>query len=239
RCKHCGQAMEVRRKAVPVANGAPVVPRALPVESDPGPTWEPLPANEELPEYTPPAAAPGTGPLVTALPAEEKYTGRGRYKGPKNRGWLKYAVLAVFFAGLAAGAVAVAKYRPELFKSATENLQQANNNEGQPGNGENPGTTPGENPPPIPGASGTFPRRMLAISIHSYLYANPLHNGESTDETKRTGTDAAINELAARWRVPKEQLYHLTDARLWEERRKPEPKPEPKNKPGAKEKAEE
>src|SRR5262245_23067501 len=85
RCKHCGQAMAVRRKAGPVANGAQVVPRALPVESDPRPTWEPLPGSDELPEFTPPASPAGTGPLVTALPAEERYTGRGRYKGPKNR----------------------------------------------------------------------------------------------------------------------------------------------------------
>src|SRR5262245_40876391 len=102
RCKHCGQAMEVRRKAA-VANGASAVPRALPVESDPPPTWEPLPASDELSEFTPPASPAGNGPLVTALPAEERYTGRGRYKGPKNRGWLKYAVLGLFFAGLAGG----------------------------------------------------------------------------------------------------------------------------------------
>src|SRR6059036_3155729 len=38
----------------------------------------------------------------------------------------------------------------------------------------NPGGGGGGTPPP----SGTFPRRMLAISIHSYLYANPLHNGD-------------------------------------------------------------
>src|SRR6476660_914067 len=71
RCKHCGQAMEVRRKSA-VVNGAPHVPRALPVESDPPPTWEPLPASEELPDFTPPSSAPGTGRLVTAFPAEKR-----------------------------------------------------------------------------------------------------------------------------------------------------------------------
>jgi hypothetical protein len=58
---------------------------------------------------------------------------------------------------------------------------------------------------------------MLAISIHSYLYANPLHNGESgyaQDDSRRSGTDSAIRRLADRWRIPNEQRYHLTDARL-------------------------
>jgi hypothetical protein len=74
---------------------------------------------------------------------------------------------------------------------------------------------------------------MLAISIHSYLYLNPLRNGESGlggDEARRTGTDAAVARLAERWRVPKDQLYHLTDVGVLEEKPadQPDAKPEPK-----------
>jgi hypothetical protein len=244
RCKHCGQSMEVRRKTPPatatVPTGPPPLPAARAVESTPKPTRQAGAATEELPEYTPPVVSPAASvpPVTAPLATQGRYTGRGRYKGPRNRNWLKYAVLVLFFAGLAGGAVAVAKYKPEwvdLLRGGQQ--QQANNNSDQPGDGTTTTTTVTEPPPPIPGASGTFPRRMLAISIHSYLYANPLHNGESNsprDEENKTGTDAAIVKLAERWRVPKEQLYHLTDAPLRDERRpKVEPKTVPKKK-GAK-----
>ena len=244
RCKHCGQTMEIRRKAASVAAatvpaGPPPVPRARAAEPPPVPS-KPLPANRELPEYTPPVAAAALPltPVVSPF-AEGKYAGRGRYKGPKNRGWVKYAVLGLFFAGLAGGAVAVAKYRPDVIDAIT-GKHQANNSTTTTTNGGVDTTTTGENPPPpAPGASGTFPRRMLAISIHSYLYANPLHNGESnraSDEGKPTGTHANVNKLAERWRVPKEQLYHLTDVPPPDEKRKKvEPKPDRKKKRATKE----
>jgi hypothetical protein len=237
RCKHCRHTMDVRRRvAVPVAARAASVPIALtaPMPVAPLPTWEPIPAtNGHLPEYAPiPVAAVPQARYVTAFDAAEKYAGRGRYRGPKNRGWIKYAVFGLLFLSLAGGAVALGYYRPGLFKSMTPP---------EPG-GEGPaiaGVQPGETPAPVPAASGTFPRRMLAISIHSYLYANPLHNGDSgfaADENRRTGTDAAISRLAERWRIPKEQLYHLTDAPLLEEKRR---KAEPKAGAGKKDAAEE
>jgi hypothetical protein len=111
---------------------------------------------------------------------------------------------------LGGGTIAVLAAKPGLFKSSptTESVQAGGKGEGQTGGAGTPGEA---------AASGTFPRRMLAISIHSYLYANPLHNGDSgfgIDESRRSGTDAAIRRLAERWKVPKDQLYHLTDARL-------------------------
>ena len=45
-----------------------------------------------------------------------------------------------------------------------------------PGGGGGTVNSGGGGDPPV---AGTFPRRMLAISIHSYLYANPLHNGDT------------------------------------------------------------
>ena len=107
--------------------------------------------------------------------------------------------------------MALAAVKMGLFKSRTSRAAYRGRRQWPRRNGI------GQRRPVEPAGNGAFPRRMLAISIHSYLYANPLHNGDSgfaMDDAKRTGTDAAVRRLAERSRVPKEQLYHLTDARL-------------------------
>src|SRR5262245_10363337 len=201
RCKHCRHVMEVR----------PKVPLAVPVVANGAvsPTWEPLPDHSNLPAYTPPVAPPArVNKYVSAFDTQDKYTGRGNYSGPRNRGWIKYVAVGLLFAGLAGGAATFAYFQPKLSNFFNENTPGHN----EP---ENPGAGGGG---PVVATPGIFPRRMLAISIHSYLYANPLHNGQSggvaSDEPGKSGTDAAIRRLAERWRVPKEQLYHLTDGRL-------------------------
>lgn len=235
RCKHCGNAMQVQPKAAPArapVAPAPVpaawqaAPAAVPLAAAPAPTWEPLP-DAGLPEYVPPAgpAAMPVAPAprssyVSAFDAKDRYSGRGQYKGPGGKGWVKYAVVGGLFLALAGGAGALVLLKPGLFKSSPTEPA------GPPANSGGGGTGGGGG-----GDAGVFPRRMLAISIHSYLYANPLHNGDSgfaLDDARRSGTDAAVRRLADRWKVPKDQLYHLTDARLIGEAKEPAPKAEPK-----------
>src|SRR5262249_37339223 len=146
--------------------------------------------------------APRANNYVSAYDTRDKYTGRGRYSGPR-RGWVKYVAVGFLFAALAGGTAAVAYLRPGLFSSG-------GNNSTGPAEPENPGgggTASGGGGGPSTAASGVFPRRMLAISVQNYLFANPLYNGEG-------GADAALDRLRERWRVPKDQYYHLTDARL-------------------------
>ena len=225
RCKHCGHAMQIRAADIPtaaVAVAAPAVPMALAA----APTWEPLPAS--LPEFIPHAApAALTAPLpeaprakyVSAFDTRDKYRGRGNYRGPKKKTWLKYVVLGTVLV-LVTGLGVFGAYKAGLLTNggtpAPGGAPETPPVAGGSGSGGEPGTQP----------AGTFPRRMLAISIHSYLYANPLHNGDSgyaVDESRRSGTDAAVHQLAQGLRVPKEQLYHLTDAPLLGEK-KTEPK---------------
>src|SRR5262245_6250561 len=121
RCKHCRHVMEVRRK----------VALAVPVGAPP-PTWEPLSDDANLPEYTPPVApAPRANNYVSAYDTRDKYTGRGRYTGPRRR-WVKYVAVGFLFAALAGGSAAVAYLRPGLFGSG-------GNNPTGPGEPENPG----------------------------------------------------------------------------------------------------
>lgn len=189
----------------------------------PSPAWEPLP------EYTPPvataplpqavpravgpapvAAAPVSSSYVSAFDTRDRYEGRGkRYGGPKNSGWIKYAVLAFLFLGLAGGAGALYHFKPELFNGQsnepTKEVAQENK-AGVPKNGSNSTDN-------TQATTGIFPRRMLAISMHNYLYANPLHNGESSFalSEENSGNDFLIRRLAEKWYVPNDQIFHLTD----------------------------
>jgi hypothetical protein len=62
--------------------------------------------------------------------------------------------------------------------------------------------------PELRSKTAAFPRRMLAISINQYLYANPILFGA----TQRSPA-ALLDRLADKWRIPRDQLYLLTDAK--------------------------
>lgn len=223
RCKHCGHAMLVRP-------ASEMVPMATPVDvsaGEPRPTWEPLPEYTPLVNGLPTQAPdPARAKYVSAFDAGDRHRGRGQYRGPRKGRLVKVAALGAVLV-LVGGLGFFGASKTGLFKKG----------EGSTGGGE-------ESPKPVAGngehiqpASGPFPRRMLAISIHSYLYANPLHNGDSgfaEDDNRKSGTDAAVRRIAERWRVPKDQLYHLTDAPVLGEKGAEPPKPEPKAVPAKK-----
>ncbi len=58
-----------------------------------------------------------------------------------------------------------------------------------------------------PGAE-QFPRRMLAISVNQYLYANPILFG-----SPKRSPAALLERLSDKWRIPRDQLFLLTDAK--------------------------
>jgi hypothetical protein len=208
RCKHCGNAMQIRRKDPVGASSGPGTQ----------PMWEPLP--EDLPDFTP--AVTSSKPIpktdyVSPYGEKPKHMGTGRaYRGPANK-WTKPIVLAILFLSIAVGAGVTYKLKPGLFNPNAPKDDQTSNSNKDTGDSN---TTPGANPgTPALNVGGAFPRRMLAISVHSYLYANSLYNGDNGgDETNRTGTDASIRKLAERWRIPKDQIYHLTDAAVVEKK---------------------
>jgi hypothetical protein len=61
-----------------------------------------------------------------------------------------------------------------------------------------------------PRPAAPFPRRALVISVHNYLYANPVHNGMPL-----AGADNLKNfverGLMAKLRIPPNQIAHLSD----------------------------
>lgn len=58
-------------------------------------------------------------------------------------------------------------------------------------------------PQPAP----VLPRRLLAVSVNQYLYANPTQFG-----TPKRNVAAWVERLADKWRIPREQAVLLTDS---------------------------
>jgi hypothetical protein len=69
--------------------------------------------------------------------------------------------------------------------------------------------TPTETPTrPTETGPVTFPRRALLISVHNYLYANPIVDGDKDT----VNLDRFINSLSRGLRIPLTQIVHLSDA---------------------------
>src|SRR5262249_4765975 len=162
-------------------------------------------------------------PTISA--AGQRYSRRGSYKGPRrNNGVVKWIALGavVLLVGGVLGAVAL---KPQWFKgkpsetSVTEGKKSdpaevgPRSNGGGPTGGERPGTDSTGNRPPKEDRSALSPRRMLAISINNYLYANPLQFGLSVAARDNDRRDfyRAADLLAEGWRIPKSQRYFISD----------------------------
>jgi Caspase domain len=69
-----------------------------------------------------------------------------------------------------------------------------------------PPKKPNEKPPP---SSGVFPRRALIISIHNYLYANPIHFG---DPGSPRSPGRNFHTLLGR--LPRQNSFHISPAQI-------------------------
>lgn len=126
---------------------------------------------------------------------------------------------------LAGGAIAVAVFKKDEWfgdkkPGGTDNDQAKN--DGKEGN--NPGTgnndpkkgsikvEEGKKPAAV-AVHGPMPRRLLAISISNYLYLNPLQYGYNAveKESERKDFFKAMDRLAQGWKIPRDQVYYITD----------------------------
>ena len=134
----------------------------------------------------PPAQNPeNLKPLVEPIdynPAYEeagtRYSGKGKYKGPRREGPAKMIVLCGIFL-LGAGIVAAVLLKPGLFKGESPTTEQASKDTGP----EQPTLAKGGTRPAPVSAMGPFPRRMLAINVSNYMYMNPIQYGRSEGES--------------------------------------------------------
>jgi hypothetical protein len=109
---------------------------------------------------------------------------------------------------------AQAQKGPGPRKAGSREGTSANKPTSNPGkaNPENGGKNPepgsgGSEPPPVDPDRLQFPRRALIISVHNYLYANPIQSGVGGDRTMAL-LPRALNQGL---RIPMTQIAHLSD----------------------------
>lgn len=190
--------------------------------------------------YAPPQTGYGPAPIVAPLPLDDPYassansdfnpafetagrrhTGRGTYRGPRNSGIGKWIALGVIFL-IGSTALAIVLFKRDWFDKPGSNPGQDQAKENNSKDGNNPG--PGNNKeggikvdlgkkPSVVTQVGPMPRRILAISINDYLYVNPIRYGTIfvNKDSERKDFFKAIERLATGWKVPKDQVYYLTD----------------------------
>ena len=205
------------------------LPELPPVARTPAPAGEPRPQSSG-PIARERAPAPLVEPLPEAAPTDfnpaferagRRHTGRGVYKGPRDNGNRIKLIAVGSIILLGAGVLGTIIFKPELFQGKAE--EKKSDEKDQAGNsniGTNPGT--GTNPsgtrPIQAGLMGAFPRRVLAIGITNYLYANPIQYGTSLAEKDNDRRDfyKAIDRLVTSWKIPKDEVFYLTDGPLAE-----------------------
>src|SRR5439155_1530286 len=70
-------------------------------------------------------------------------------------------------------------------------------------------------PPPPPPSSRPFPRRALIVSVHNYLYANPIMPGAEGSAAFPGATKPAVSGLIPALNrgleIPMTQIFHVSD----------------------------
>jgi hypothetical protein len=211
RCKHCKQIIQVKRKPLEGKRTDPMAP----VLTTPPPPLLPAAAPEpgELTAYDVGGAGDENGllpPIVETEAAPFRMPTRQRSKG----GWAFLAVLGGVVLSLAAVAgtalyLTGSSLLPELLhpKPAVKGPDDAGEHHG-----------PND---PIP-AAGDFPRRLLAVSVNGYLYANPINYGSQEGPAPKAGKGTSsypghnlhslVERLARALHVPPSQVLELSDA---------------------------
>ena len=185
RCKNCGTVMQAREPAK-VAPNPPSPPR-LPTKA--------------------PIAPPKTMPASTAgFDFDDEGTGYdspppSRRRKKKSGAWVGLAILGGL--ALSLGVLAFVfqdRLRAGFQAAVTRQLPD----DDESGLGSATGT-----PKPIKGA---FPRRAMIISVHNYLYANPINDAPEIKNVETPPNIARLmNSLNRGLNIPLNQIVHLSD----------------------------
>ncbi len=69
--------------------------------------------------------------------------------------------------------------------------------------------------------TGDYPRRILAIGVHNYIFANPTSYGFDASGLVKRDLGKTVEKLASRFRVPDSQVFELSDGAMEPRRRIP------------------
>jgi Caspase domain len=185
RCKHCGAVLQAKTSAKPAG-----------VRSAP-PARTPPPAPKA--EVAVPVAA-------TAAP------GAARYRRSRRGGawWLGPAVaLTILVVAGVAGLIAWPYLSAALYPKTTTTDSGADPNNG--GLTTTPTNKPNPKEPirPSDAKGQVFPRRALVISVHNYLYANPIHAGMPLANARNIPN--FLDALNRGLHIPTYQMAQLSD----------------------------
>lgn len=191
RCSKCGIVMQTRQPYTPPP--PPGTPPPLPVEK---------PAASTPPPLTQRSPAKPTSPFAFDESDASVTPVRPRRRS-RSSGWLA-ALAALVILGLT-GAMVVGVYT-RVIKPRQE-AAQAEQDDDPTANVPTKVPKP-ERKPSDAGGPATFPRRALVISVHNYLYANPIPDGPKDSPN----LDRLIGSLNRGLRIPLGQIVHLSDA---------------------------
>jgi len=227
KCKHCGMVIQARGKAPP-----PTAPTAVSAPKPIAPTAGPRPAKPSRPSSADPFSFE-EDQAATTPPRRSRPR-----KGPGG-GLAKGLILAGVVLGVAIVAAAFAW--PHLSRMAAKPGEQVAERDGdgatdelsrdsrkaapqrettkktdipfKQDTGKKPAKPDRSTPPSdLPVASGPFPRRVLAISINNYLFANPINYGMpiASGANVQTLLEDKLTQAKA-LHVPGEQTALLSD----------------------------
>jgi len=210
RCKRCGLLLQARPAA------KPSVARPASITRTPPPAAAPVPVAAV-------AVAPTAGgdPFAQLDAADVAPVRPARYRRRGAGGWWKGPVVALSVLVIA-GLIAVFAwpYVRDALRPPAVTVAQGTNAV-TPSEPNNPAVVdtprpndprPADSPKPSPDISGrNFPnRRALIISVHNYLYANPVHAGPPTAGGRNIPN--FLDALNKGLHIPMNEMAHLSDA---------------------------
>jgi hypothetical protein len=238
RCKHCGLVMQAKQPAAPAPTPAapPQAPPKRPAAPAPRPV-QAVPAPAAGTPAAPAVPASGGSPFADLTADDGDAPRRRRRRHPHGGGWWKGPVLALAVL-VTAGVVAalnwerilalmpaqttIADKKDEDDDTSVEQPEKKSEGNGgsstkviagktgkeKKGRGSTTPTPRDSSGSPITPA-GKFPRRALVISVHDYLYANPIHGGPH--DPRGLNLTTFIDRLSQGFKIPYNQIAHLSD----------------------------
>ncbi len=200
RCKHCGMVLRLKQSAVP--------PPSKKTQGTVAPAAKQVAASAAIA----PVAQPVNGSPFADLRGDEQATSSppSRRRRKKGRGWIMPAFTLALL--VVTGFVAYLNWDriAALIPADEQPVAEKAKDKGavvEPRPGKQSAKQPAINRT-RPGAS-IFPRRALIISVHDYLFANPVQNG--MPGSKANNLNNLINSLNLGWHIPLNQIAHLSD----------------------------
>jgi hypothetical protein len=227
RCKHCGAVLNPKarppapREAAPAGTPNPPARKAPVAAPDRAESDRPTRRREAPPEEE------NESPFAD-LTTSEASAPRSRPRGRTGGGWWKGLLVVLGVSVIAGGLLAVAWTRiVSLLRSPAlaEAIEAIDSAVKEPPKSPGPVSNPQPGPAPpgeAPRAGTAFPRRLLVISVHNYLFADPVPEA-APGARGPAGHDvhALAEKLGQGFKVPPTQVAHLSDAAAKNQARPP------------------